>query len=138
MSWSRPRKILKFYYYYYYSSLAEWALKCKFCVVFDKQPKNSLNPMRSTWKKVAKIQKRFKIWNFFLILFLLNLLGLLVTVSYTCSKYGRDWNSGPCRSVHKLFSSGLIFSVLFIYHSIPAWFSLFKVKLDEITGAEWI
>ncbi len=40
--------------------------------------------------------------------------------------------------IHILFSSGMIFSVLFMYPSIPVWFSLFKVKMGEITGAEWL
>jgi hypothetical protein len=30
----------------------------------------------------------------------------------------------------------IIFSILFMYHSIPVWFSLFKVKIGKIAKAE--
>ncbi len=52
------------------------------------------------------------------------------------AKSGWDLKSSPCHAVHILFSSSLIFSVPFIYRSVPIWFPPFKVKIGEITGAE--
>ncbi len=53
-------------------------------------------------------------------------------------RHVQDWNFGPLHPLHIPFGSGLIFSVLFVYGSVPVWFYLFKAKMGKIPGAEWL
>ncbi len=85
----------------------QWKAATRFEIIFKIILRSSLQQEYHNWKSLVKI-----VW----------------------SRHGRDWKFGPRCSVHVSFSSGLIFSILFMYRSILVWFSPFKV--GKITRAE--